>query len=290
MVKGLQVGEEMRETEKKKFETPDVDSNTVVELSMRLIEANEKLRQAETERKNILENISHDLRAPLTAIRSTIDLIMENVSEADTDKDSCGKNADELQKLLQILDSRTKTMEVMIQDLYYLTRLENGNVQLELKDIPLADYLLEYFYSIEIDERYRNRKLRIDVPADMDVAVSIDPNKFARVLDNLVSNAWKYSDNGAEIIIGAKNKGTEVTVFVKDNGFGISEEALPHIFDRTYRVSQARTPSKHSGSGLGLSIVKNIVELHGGTITCDSRLFEGSTFTIKLTGKVDDHG
>ena len=255
---------------KKVFEQPDVDSNTVAELSKKLLEANLELQRSENERRKIFENISHDLRAPLTAIRSTIDLLME------TERDE--KNAN----LLKILDKRAQNLEELVQNLYYLTKLENGSEKLVFEELPVSFFLEEYFFSAEIDERYADRKLSIEVPEYLDVMVLADANKITRVLDNLFTNAWKYSDSGAEIILGAYSDEEYVSIYVKDSGVGIPKEAIPHVFDRTFRVSKARTPSENSGSGLGLSIVKSIILQHGGSVACESSIGEGSTFTIKL--------
>jgi signal transduction histidine kinase len=102
------------------------------------------------------------------------------------------------------------------------------------------------------------------------------------VLDNLFTNARKYSDEGSTIILGAGEGDGYAYFYVKDNGQGIPKDAIPYIFDRTFRVSGARTPSKESSSGLGLAITKSIVEQHGGSISCESVLGEGSTFTVRI--------
>ena len=112
----------------------------------------------------------------------------------------------------------------------------------------------------------------------------IDIQKIIRVLDNLFTNAAKYSDDGAEIRLSAQKSEDRkmLIVSVSDTGYGISEEALPYIFGRTYTVSSARTPNSKTGSGLGLSIVKAIIERHGGTIRCESEQDKGSSFIFTL--------
>lgn len=261
---------------KKKFQQPEVSSNTVAVLSAKLLEANKKLQTAERERTLMIENISHDLRAPLTAIRSTVDYMME--------KNRVGGQVseDERKAMLSLLDARTRTLEVLVNDLYYLTSIESGREELKTEKLPLAQFLEEYFFAAEIDDKYENYVLKLDVPEDMDALVAIDVAKFSRVLDNLFTNARKYSDEGAEIVLGAGRENDRAFFYVKDNGQGIPKEAIPYIFDRTYRVSGARTPSKESSSGLGLSIAKSIVEQHGGTISCDSEISKGSCFRVEL--------
>jgi len=262
---------------KKIFEQPRMYSDTVAELSKKLIEVNTKLQETEYERTEMIENISHDLRAPLTAIRSTIDYCMEK---------SCGDkfelSHEEVKTMFNLLDSRVKTLEVLIQDLYLLTCIDSGREEFKFEKVPLFQFLEEYFFAVEIDKKYDGYKLEIDVPEDEGAFVKIDIAKMSRVLDNLFTNAKKYSDIGAKIILGADETKDTVFFYVEDSGFGIPEESVPYVFDRTYKVANARTPSKDSSSGLGLAISKSIVLQHGGEIKCESVLGKGSRFTIYL--------
>ena len=262
---------------KKKFEEPLVDSSTVDELSKKLLEANDKLKRAENERKIMIENISHDLRAPLTAIRSTIDYLKERVH---SDGGEISEN--ELETYLGILDLRAKTLETLVQDLYYLTCIESGTNKLEFIDIPINQFLEEYFFSAQIDDKYKDYELVIDVDENMNERVHADVAKLNRVLDNLFTNARKYSPKGSKIELGASKTDKVICFYVKDNGYGIPEEKIPYVFDRTYRVSDSRSPADNSGSGLGLSIAKTIVKQHGGEIKCESKVGKGSTFRVFL--------
>lgn len=262
---------------KKKFQQPQVDSNTVAELSAMLLEANKKLQTAERERTLMLENISHDLRAPLTAIRSTVDYMREKSGDGKEDIP-----AEERRAMLSLLDARTRTLEALINDLYYMTCIDSGREEFDFTRVPLAQFLEEYFFAAEIDDKYEDYDLKLEVSEELDVFVDIDVAKFSRVLDNLFTNARKYSEEGSCITLGAGVEDGRAFFYVKDNGQGIPKESLPYIFDRTYRVSGARTPSKESSSGLGLSIVKTIVENHGGSVECSSELGKGSTFTVTI--------
>ncbi len=262
---------------KREFRQPSVASDTIAELSQKLIEVNNQLKRSEHERKIMLENISHDLRAPLTAIRSAVDyLTLKNNESSEIFP------KDELGTYLKLLDLRTNTLEVLVNDLYYLTCIDSGSADFRFEQIPIAQFLEEYYFSAEIDEKYSNYKLSLEVPEDMDISINLDTAKFSRVLDNLFNNARKYSDIGSIISLGARSCGENVCVYVKDNGYGISEKSIPFIFDRTYRESESRTPEKEVSSGLGLAIVKSIIEKHGGRIECKSRLGEGSEFLIYL--------
>ncbi len=262
---------------KKTFEQPKVDSNTIAELSAKLIESNNKLKLAEHERTLMLENISHDLRAPLTAIRSTVDYMIEKSSGTGDEI-----SPEERKAMLSLLDVRTRTLEVLVSDLYYMTCIDSGREEFKLQTLPFSQFLEEYFFAAEIDEKYKGYNLVLEVPDDLEAMVNIDVAKFSRVLDNLFTNARKYSEEGSTIALGAGTDGKEAFFYVRDSGQGIPEDAIPYLFDRPFRVSGARTPSKENSSGLGLAIAKSIVEQHGGAIRCDSRLGEGSTFTINL--------
>ncbi len=252
-------------------------SDTVAELSKKLIEVNSKLQQTEYERTEMIENISHELRAPLTAIRSTIDYCIERCGV-----DRQGLSSDEMRTMLGILDNRVKTLEMLIQDLYLMTCIDSGREEFKFEEVPLFQFLEEYYFAVEIDQKYEEYELALEVPEDSDALVQMDVGKISRVLDNLFTNARKYSEKGAHITLGAGKTDDYLFFYVEDTGHGIPQEAVPHVFDRTYKVANARTPSGDSSSGLGLAIAKSIVTQHKGDIKCDSMLGKGSRFTVYL--------
>lgn len=264
-------------SDKRIFEEPYVASDTVAELSKRLLEANNNLKKAETERKMMLENVSHDLRAPLTAIRSTVDYLKQHF-ENGAEKLS----NDEIKSYLKLLDNRTKTLEVLIQDLFFMTCLESGREEFKFEKVPLSQFLEELFFATQMDERFEKYNLILDVPDNLGVCINADVAKLSRVLDNLFNNARKYSEEGTSITLGAYVKDDKAFFYVKDNGYGIPQDALPYIFDRTFRATDSRTPENESGHGLGLAIAKSIVKAHGGKIFCDSNEGIGSLFTVEL--------
>ena len=262
---------------KKTFEQPYVASDTVAELSKKLLEANNNLKKAETERKMMLENVSHDLRAPLTAIRSTVDYLMQHF-----ENESEMLSNDEIKSYLKLLDNRTKTLEVLIHDLFFMTCLESGREEFKFERIPLSQFLEELFFATQIDEKFDKYNLILDVPDNLDVYINADAAKLSRVLDNLFNNARKYSEEGTSITLGAYVKDDKAFFYVKDNGYGIPQDALPYIFDRTFRATDSRTPENESGHGLGLAIAKSIIARHAGRITCESKEGKGSTFTVEI--------
>lgn len=278
--------------EKNVFESPSVESDSIEILSLKLLKTtdelvkannelaskNEALYKSEKARKEMLSNISHDLRAPITAIRSSIDLLSDipfgKLSEED------------LHSSLGLIDRRVKNLESLIQDMYYLFCVEDEGRKLELEVIEAAPFLENYFFDATIDSRYDSHEMIIDVPMDLNCKILIDVQKTVRVLDNLFTNAAKYSGEGSNITLSAgvdKSDDEErLIISVMDDGVGIPAEAVDKIFDRTYTASTSRTPGQEAGSGLGLSIVKAVVERENGTIKCISSLGLGCNFVISL--------
>ncbi len=262
----------------KTFISPEIEKNTIEELSKQLIKTNAELKKLQDEREIMFANISHDLRAPMTAIRSAIDLALseENPSKA------------ELLSTIELIDRRSKTLESLVNDMYFLYSVSNVPKAFECEEIEAAPFLEEYFYDLQTDSRFDDFEMVLDIEHGMDCVINIDVQKMIRVLDNLFTNAARYAldDKVTKkpcISLKASCDTERLTVSVIDNGPGISEKDLPYVFMRTYTVSDSRTPeSSKSGSGLGLSIAKAIVEKHNGIIECKSVLGEGTEFVISL--------
>lgn len=262
---------------KAKFIEPEL---TVSELSRALYKANQKLHEtnqqlleAKRERDEIFANISHDLRSPMTAIRNTLELI----------KSTEDLSREELDKMLNLIEKRSVYLENLINDVFLMSSLDVKK-EVHFEKLNIGMFLEEFFFTTEADQKYADRKLYIEVPEDFPYNVNIDTGLFLRLLDNLFSNALKYSLNGASITLGAEKKenSSNIIIYIKDTGIGMESKHLSHIFERTYRIDEARTPGSTNGCGLGLSIVKSITELHGGTISCESTLGKGSKFSISL--------
>ena len=261
---------------KKAFDEPDVKEKQIEELSAKLLVANQKLKESEMERTRMLENISHDLRAPLTAIYSSIEYLYELIQQQDMDRK-------ELTRVLNIMNKRAGTLEILIQDLFFLTCMDNDKQSFKFEIIPFAEFLTEYFFMTEADDKYKDRKLQMIIPDNSDVLVKIDVNLMTRVLDNLFTNALKYSFSGDSITLGiAEVSDNSIVFYVKDTGIGISAQDIPHIFERTYMVSNSRSPQEKSGSGLGLAIVQSIMQHHHGKVWCESNIGKGSQFFCEI--------
>ena len=273
-------------TSKNTFENPQVESNSIEVLSMKLLQATDQLTKAnkelsekhkalaesERQRKEMLANISHDLRAPITAIRSSLDLL----SSYDD------LPAEEVKNAVGLINRRVATLESLIQDMYFLFCVEDDTRSFSLESVELAPFLESYFYDAIVDSRYDNHDMQLDIPMDLSGRITIDIQKTIRVLDNLFTNAAKYSGEGSTITLCAKTSGNLAIISVSDTGVGIPSDALAHIFDRTYTVSSSRSPGSATGSGLGLAIVKAVIEKQNGTVRCESEINKGSSFIIEL--------
>lgn len=262
---------------KNRFETPDI--NLVEKLTAQLMSANRELEQAykdlhtsEQARVQAFANISHDLRAPLTAIRGALDRLArwEHLNEQ------------ERSLMISIMDRRVSALEHLIHELYFTTTIEQPEFTLQMTPIAVVPFLEEWVIVHQVDDK--EFALNLDMEEDLNVFVSMDPDCMVRVLDNLLKNAEKYSAPGAPVVVicRACPSNREVLISIQDSGIGIAPEDLPHIFERSYTAAHSRTPNDDYGSGLGLYIANTIVKKHSGRISCESAPGSGSTFSIHL--------
>lgn len=258
---------------KKEFLKPDLSieqlSEELVITNLKLQQANQQLQQEQQARNEMFSNISHDLRTPVTAIKNSIALL-----SALDDYDS-----NTVQPIVHLMEQRVNTLEKMINDIFFLVSAENNFLSIHPEEIPLGFFLEDYFFSQEADCKYDDRHLHLALEEYFPYTLTIDPHQLQRILDNLFTNAWKYSKSGDSITLGAFCKDDTIFIYVEDTGIGIADAHLPNIFKRSYVVDSARTPGV-SSTGLGLSITKALVELFDGTISCTSTLGLGSRFTI----------
>lgn len=229
--------------------------------------------QIELERKNFVSNVSHELRTPLTSVNSYLETLLENNV---TDKKT-------VRQFLNTAYKETQRMIRMVSELLVLSRMDQKTSDLKLETVDLSEtinYLIDRFeFNIQTtDEKKYEFVRKIDKHK---IQVNIDQDKFAQVIDNILLNAVKYSLDGGKIIIATKIVETDVAITISDQGLGIPKKDLKNIFKRFYRVDKARSRAQ-GGSGLGLSISKEIVELLNGQISVDSIEGKGTSFTIVL--------
>jgi len=246
--------------------------HALMQANEELAAANERMNQQERERQELFRNLSHDLRAPMTALVSTVGLLREK------------KQIDEEEYigLLDLMSRRLKNLSSMLDELFLLGQMESPESILKMEDIDAQMLLEEFYFSCETDMKYADRKLELKMPEQLDCIIHVDPQKIVRVLDNLFTNALRYSRSGGQIVLEAnKTSDGHLQITVSDTGMGITQEDLPHIFERSYRADRSRTPGD-GGHGLGLAIAKSIMEKHGGSIRCESKEGVGSTFYLLL--------
>lgn len=225
------------------------------------------LHQLQEEREVYTHTISHDLRAPLTAIRGHAQVLQEMLDEAHLD----GAMHESLAAVLR----GTQRMNVMIQDLVDAARLEGGQLVLQRRPIDLRAYLDDLL--VRVSTTLDVTRIVLEVPEQLP-RVSADDDRLERIFTNLLSNALKYSPADRPVIVGARVVDGDVEVAVRDFGPGISPDDLPHLFERFFRA----TGAQQEGIGLGLYITKRLVEAHGGHIRVDSTPGIGSTFAFTL--------
>lgn len=245
-------------------------SIALYQVSKKLKASNEELLQSQKELAEVFANISHDLRSPITAIRSSMDYILS--------LDSFDK--EELLAVINLMHRRVDYLEQLINDIFLLSSIDSSHRVFRFESIEIGPFLEDFYYCCEADKKYSKRKLFMNVPEHFPYRVSMDCKMMLRVLDNLFTNALNYSKDGDSITLSASYSENRVIICVSDTGIGIEKENITKIFKRTYMVSSARTPGQ--GCGLGLSIAKAIIDNHGGKIRCESEFGKGSNFIILL--------
>lgn len=248
------------------FSTMAMNLNKMVEDIKVLID---KERESERTKNELVTNVAHDLRTPLTSIIGYLELL-----SGDTPM------TPEMQKkYINIAYIKAKRLEKLIEDLFGFTKLNCGKIAMNVGSVDvvkLLSQLMEEFYPSFVD-RNLSYELESNVPAKV---IKADGNLLARVFDNLINNAIKYGADGKRILVTVDATDEVVTVCVINYGYVIPEDELPMIFDKFYRVEQSRSTDT-GGTGLGLAIAKNIVEMHGGSIEVESSL-KGTIFKVKL--------
>ena len=226
----------------------------------RSLAAQEKLR------RRLMVDVAHELRTPLTVTRTQIEAIADGILEATPERLTLCVN--EMQRLADL-----------IGNIDALTRLEGENITLHTENTDMRRFLepvIESFAPV-----FAKSGIALDSELENNCVCEIDRDNFRHVVDNLLSNALRYTDEGGKVDVILRRSGKSVVIQVKDSGIGIAEKDLPNIFERFYRADESRARVT-GGSGVGLAIVKAAVEAHGGKITVESKKGEGSMFTITL--------
>lgn len=229
----------------------------------------------EHDRKQFVSNISHELRTPLTSVRSYSEALV----------DGAIKDEKVAVEFLNVIQTETDRMIRMISDLLHLSRMDAKQQVINRELIifkDLVNHILDRFDMMLQSEDYEGKNYIIKRELmEEEVWVEIDQDKLIQVIDNIMNNAIKYSPDGGTIYVRLMSTHNQLVLSIQDQGLGIPQESIPHLFDRFYRVDKARSRAQ-GGSGLGLSIAKEEIELHNGTIWVNSIENKGTTFFISL--------
>lgn len=228
------------------------------DMQVSILAEQEKNQKYEKARTDMIAGISHDLRTPLTAMKGTIKGLLDGVAST----------PEQQKKFLQAAYRRTGDMDMLLNQLLYLSRMETGNMPISMQTIEIGAFLENYVKG----KREVIDSLQEEITADtkgITAKVSIDPEQFQRILDNLVENSRKYGETTPlKMKIKLEKIPKGLSICFRDNGVGVAEEKLPYIFEEFYRGDESR--NKKEGNGLGLYIVKYLMEAMGGSVRAEN--------------------
>lgn len=242
------------------------------EMRKRLKESTEEKILMDKENKELISNISHDLKTPITAVKGYVEGIMDGV--ADT--------PEKMDRYVRTIYNKTKEMDHLINELTFYSKIDTNRIPYTFSKLNVEDYFSDCAEELGLEMETRGIELVYANYVEKGVQVIADGEQIRRVIHNIVSNAIKYMEKPRGIIqLRVKDVGDFIQVEIEDNGKGIAAKDLPYIFDRFYRTDVSRNSSK-GGSGIGLSIVKKIMEDHGGKVWATSRLGIGTIMYFVL--------
>ncbi|MGI6212845.1 MAG: ATP-binding protein [Anaerovoracaceae bacterium] len=240
------------------------------ELAETLTKAEGEMKRIDLYQKDLMANVSHDLRTPLTMIRSYAEMI----------RDISGDNPEKRNKHLDVIIEESDRLNTLVNDMLNLSRLQSRRLELDLTDFDLAEAASSVMGSYRILNETEDYDIRYE-DHDQVFPVNADEQKIKQVMSNLISNAVKYCGEDKYIMIELRKTGRKVRFSVTDHGQGIAPDEIAHVWDRYYKSSTHHVRPTE-GSGLGLSIVKELLTLHGATFDVKSKLGKGSTFWFEL--------
>ena len=245
----------------------DYDSN-IVEIDVLIKSINNlsaKLEEQENLRKRLTTDISHELRTPLTSIQTHLEAMIDVIWEPDTER-------------LNSVNEEVIRLTNLVNQLQNLAKFDSEKSKLNLAKVNVKNLIMNVVYNNQGKALEKNINIECDLES---IDSYLDKDKISQVIVNLLSNAIRYTNNGGKIFISSYKENNNLKIQFKDNGIGIPKENIKYIFERFYRVDESR--SKNTGGiGVGLTIVKSIIDLHQGTIEVRSELNKGSEFIVIL--------
>lgn len=251
----------------------DYNSN-IVEIDVLIKSINDlsvKLEEQEILRKRLTTDISHELRTPLTSVQTHLEAMIDGIWEPDIER-------------LNSVNEEVIRLTNLVNQLQNLARFDSEKNKLNLSEVNIETLIKNIVYN----NQGRALEKNINIACCLEsVSIYLDKVKISQVIVNLLSNAIRYTNNGGEIYIRAYRESNNIKIHFKDNGIGIPQERLNYIFERFYRIDESRNKDT-GGIGVGLTIVKSIVDLHKGKIEVKSKINEGSEFIVTLPIKYTD--
>src|SRR6056300_235766 len=244
---------------------------TLEDLNARQSSLVDELKSREQFRREYIGNVSHELKTPIFNIQGYIYTLLDG---AITDEKVA-------KKFLRRAAKSVERMTQLVKDMDVLTKVESGEYDIQIRPVRVRTLIDDALEEIENLAAKRKSKIKLDFDIDSKTQVYCDAARLEQVLDNLLVNGIKYSDEGSTVHLSVSGVQNKVEFRIKDHGFGISEADLPHIFERFYRVDKARSRDA-GGTGLGLSIVKHIIDRHGERIQVQSKEGVGTEFIFTL--------
>jgi signal transduction histidine kinase len=261
-------------TEQKMIE----DSRRIAEEKIRVLNESIAYESLKTE---FFANLSHELRTPLNVIFSSMQMLNVSISNC---SDQTTKNI--ATKYFKSMKQNCFRLLRLVNNLIDISKVDSGYFDLNLENTDIVSLVENITLSVAEYIESKSISLIFDTEIEEKV-IALDPEKMERIMLNLLSNATKFTDSGGQVLVYICQREDKIVISVKDSGIGIPEEKLEVIFVRFTQVDKSLT-RKREGSGIGLYLVKSLVELHGGNITVNSRVGEGSEFTIGLPAKLID--
>ncbi len=251
------------------------------EMRRHLITQIDKKEQYEQDMRDMISNVSHDLKTPLTAIKGYAEGLLEGIAD----------NPEKRDKYIRTIANKANDMTSLVDELSYFAKLDTNKLPYKFETVEANEFFEDCAMKYKVELEMKDFELNYSSEIPDGVMVVIDIEQIRRVLNNLVGNAVKYRNNDIHGImtIRVTDANDSVRVSVGDNGIGIAKAELPYIFDRFYRSDKART-SGRAGTGIGLAIVKKIVEEHGGRVLARSELGAGTTISFTVKKGVTENG
>ncbi|VBB08186.1 Hypothetical protein LUCI_3454 [Lucifera butyrica] len=242
------------------------------EMTAKLYESEKIKSEYEENRKALIANISHDLKTPITSIQGYVEALLENAPGS----------AENRYKYLQTIYHNTVYVNKLIDDLFLFAKLDMQKLEFQYQNTKIRAFMDDLMEEYRFDFSERNIEFHYHADSLENVLVQLDGKRFRQAVNNIINNAILHGPaEGLLLSITLYRQNDFVSIDIKDNGPGISDEKLPFIFDRFYRIHSER-PKEITGTGLGLAIAKELIEAHCGKITVSSTVNEGSCFTVRL--------